>query len=182
MHSANRMMGASHHSHSTHGSVQIQLLYGLQYQQEHSSPVQSRLIFKPQNNSQKFSQSEILRPNQRSSDSNTHQQINLRFKKKDSKYSGSDQEHLQDYTDAYATTAEDYGLSATQKLRYLHKLFRGDALRFYNAQIKGQVSTYREAKNAIIVRATLVRRLVSDESEGFYFYSTAVPPIKSKLL
>ena len=32
------------------------------------------------------------------------------------------------------------------------------------------------------VRATVVRRLVSVVREVCYFYSTAVPPIKSKLL
>ena len=88
--------------------------------------------------------------NPRSSDSNVHHHINVRFKNKESKYSGSDEEHLQDFIDSYVTTAEDYGLSASQKLQYLHNLFRGDALRFYNLQIKGRVSTFGEAISVIM--------------------------------
>lgn len=81
------------------------------------------------------------------------------------KYSGSDEEHLQDFVDSYAITAEDYGLSATHKLQYLHNLFRGDALRFYNSQVKGTVSTCGEAIHTMIghFNSPGVQRRVKDE-------------------
>ena len=78
-----------------------------------------------------------------------HHHINVRFKNKESKYSGSDEEHLQDFIDAYITTAEDYQLTARERLQYFHNLFRGDALRFYNMSIKNRCSTFDEAIRAI---------------------------------
>ena len=74
----------------------------------------------------------------RGGDSNAHHHINQRFKAKESKYSGSDEEVLQDFIDAYMATAEDYRLSAADKLQLFHNLFRGDALRFYYAHVKGR--------------------------------------------
>ena len=45
--------------------------------------------------------------------SNVHHHISQRLKKKESKYLGNDEEHLQDYIEAYFTAAEDYVLSAS---------------------------------------------------------------------
>ena len=81
--------------------------------------------------------------------SNSHHHINQRFKAKEYKYSGSDEEVLQDFIDAYMATAEDYRLSAADKLQLFHNLFRGDALRFYYAHVKGRYSTFAEAFRAV---------------------------------
>ena len=75
--------------------------------------------------------------------------MSLRFKAKESKYSGSDEEHLQDFMDSYLQTVEDYQLGPREKLQYFHNLFRGDALRFYNAQVKNRCSTFVYAVRVI---------------------------------
>lgn len=80
---------------------------------------------------------------------NVHHQISLRFKNKESKYSGIDTEIFSDFLSDYATVSEDYGLSATQKLKYFHNLFRGSALRYFNTNVKGRSSTFAEAVTAI---------------------------------
>lgn len=74
-----------------------------------------------------------------------YHEVAVRFKKKDSKYGGAEEETLHEFVDSYATLSTDYDLTATQKLQYLHNLFRGNALRFYNAQVKDKVCTYEEA-------------------------------------
>ena len=95
------------------------------------------------------SQPSDRRGNERSSDSNVHHHINVRFKNRESKYSGTDEEHLQDYIDAYLATSEDYKLTPRQKLQYLHNLFRGDALRFYNANVRNRATAFGEAISMI---------------------------------
>ena len=91
-------------------------------------------------------------PNQQSaerSSSNNHDTINFRFKNSESKYSGNDEEHLQDYIDSHLTTAEDYKLSPAEKLQFLHNIFRGDTLRFYNAHVKHRATSFGEAVSII---------------------------------
>lgn len=85
----------------------------------------------------------------RSGDSNAHHQIIQRFNNKESIYLGSDEEHLQSVIDSYITTAEDYKLSATEKLRFLHNMFREDELRFYYIQINNFYSTVSKTIQAV---------------------------------
>ena len=80
---------------------------------------------------------------------NVHHHINVLLKNKESKYSGSDEEHLQDFMDAYASAAEDYQLTPREKLQYFHNLFRGDALSFYNMNVKNRYSSFEEAVRVI---------------------------------
>ena len=47
------------------------------------------------------------------------------------------------------TTAEDYKLSPAEKLQFFHSIFRGDALRFYNAHIKHRDTSFVEAVSII---------------------------------
>lgn len=51
--------------------------------------------------------------------------------------------------EAYVTTAEDHSLSPTEKLRFFHNLFRGDALRLYYTNIKDRFSMFGEAVRAV---------------------------------
>lgn len=75
--------------------------------------------------------------------------INQRFKNKETKYSGTDEKPLQDFINAYLTAAEDYRLSPFDRLQFSHNLFRGDALRFYTANVKGRYRSFVEAVKAI---------------------------------
>ena len=84
-----------------------------------------------------------------SDNSNVHHHVSLRFKPKESKYSGGDEEHLQDFIDSYLQTVEYYQLKTREKLQYFHNLFRDDALRFYNAQVKHRCSTFEDAVRII---------------------------------
>ena len=79
-----------------------------------------------------------------------HHDVASRFKNQDSKYSGHDEECLQEFIDVYQAVADDYSLSARQKKKYLHNLFRGKALRFYNRSVKDSTQTYGEAIHKIV--------------------------------
>lgn len=80
---------------------------------------------------------------------NVHHDIANRFKGKESKYSGSENEDLQEFLAQYSAVARDYQLTASQKRQYLHNLLRGDALRFYNEEIEGRYSTYNESVSVL---------------------------------
>lgn len=113
------------------------------------SSANAQALFVPRETSQRDPRFTPRRNENRGSDSNAHYHINQRFKSKESKYSGSDDENLQDFIDAYTATAEDYRISPSEKLQYLHNLFRVEAMRFYNAQVKGRYSTFGEAIGAV---------------------------------
>jgi hypothetical protein len=42
----------------------------------------------------------------------------------------------------YITAADDYELTNEQRLRFLHNIFTGETLRFYDVNIKGKYSTF----------------------------------------
>lgn len=65
------------------------------------------------------------------STSRSHMDVANRFKNKESKYGGADDENLQEYLDQYFLIADDCGLSATKRLQYQHNLFKGEALNFF---------------------------------------------------
>lgn len=59
--------------------------------------------------------------------------MNVSLYSNESNYSGRDEEHFQEFFDAYSTTSENYHLSTAEMLQYFHSVFRGDTLRFYNS-------------------------------------------------
>lgn len=85
--------------------------------------------------------------NNRSSNgnSNAHHHIGIRFKSKESKYSGSDEENLTEFINLYVAACEDHGLRDDQMKQYLHNLFRGRALSFYNSKVKRGAQTFDQA-------------------------------------
>lgn len=95
------------------------------------------------------------------------QGISMRFKDKDSKFSGALGERWMDYVAEYQQVARDFGLSASQRKQYLHNLLRDDAKRFYLDRIDNDVSLYSEAVRLIedeynsIVRQNRVKNFLS---------------------
>lgn len=95
------------------------------------------------------------------------QGMSMRFKDKDSKFSGALGERWMDYVAEYQQVARDYGLSASQKKQYLHNLLRDDAKRFYLDRIDNDVSLYSEAVRLIeneynsIVKQNRVKNFLS---------------------
>ena len=81
--------------------------------------------------------------------SRNHIDVANRFKNKENKYGGSDSENLQEYLDQYFLIADDCGLSHTERLQYLHNLFKGEALNFYKNEIKGKETTIGGAVHRI---------------------------------
>lgn len=59
-----------------------------------------------------------------------HVEISNRFKNKEHEYSGHDYEDLDEFFTEYSAVSSDFGLNNDQKFKFLHNLFRGDALRF----------------------------------------------------
>ncbi len=59
--------------------------------------------------------------------------ISKRFGSKDQKYSGGDDECIYEFLDQYDAVSRDLCLYDIEKRQYRHNLFRGEALRFYNA-------------------------------------------------
>lgn len=82
-------------------------------------------------------------------DSRAHHYVSVRFKSKEDKYGGSEEENLSEHVDEYLSVTRDYNLTQTQKLQYLHNLFKGEALRFYNKQVREKESTIGGAINAM---------------------------------
>lgn len=79
-----------------------------------------------------------------------HHDIAQGFKDKENKYGGADDEDLFEYLVNYETIADDYGMSEQQKCKYVHNLFKAEALRYYITNIKSTASTYMEAKKAML--------------------------------
>lgn len=75
-----------------------------------------------------------------------HHDIAQRFKSKESKYAGNDEEDIPEFFSIYEITAEDYEMSQEQKLRYVHNIFKDEALRFYNINLRNQAKPYDEVK------------------------------------
>lgn len=104
----------------------------------------------------------------------THHDIAQRFKNGDCKYGGTDDEDLFEFLITYETTAEDYEMSDEQKCRYIHNLFKEEALRFYNSNVRPNASSYMEAKKLMLlhfnspdVQARVKNELLSIKFETF---------------
>eukprot|EP00171_Calliarthron_tuberculosum_P002786 IDg2786t1 len=104
--------------------------------------------------------------------------IGMRFRERDSKFSGDLGESWIEYVAEYQQVARDYALSPMQKKQYLHNLLRGDAKRYYLDRVDNQVNNFTEAVRMIdneynsIVRQNRVKnhlaglRLSRYRSEG----------------
>ena len=71
--------------------------------------------------------------------------VNKRFSNKDQKYSGADDEIFGEFIEQYMAASRDLLLSNDERLKYLHNLFREEALRFYNANANGRASNFSQA-------------------------------------
>eukprot|EP00171_Calliarthron_tuberculosum_P022660 IDg22660t1 len=76
--------------------------------------------------------------------------IGMRFRDKESKFSGDLGESWMEFVAEYQQVARDYSLSPPQKKQYLHNLLRGDAKRFYldrvTTTVKNHLSGLRLSK------------------------------------
>eukprot|EP00171_Calliarthron_tuberculosum_P023645 IDg23645t1 len=97
----------------------------------------------------------------------TAHNIGMRFKEKESKFSGDIGQSWIEYVAEYQQVARDYGLSPSQKKQYLHNLLRGDAKRFYLDQVDNQVNNFNQAVQVIeneynsVVRQNRVKTYLS---------------------
>lgn len=80
-----------------------------------------------------------------SQDDNKAHRVSLCFKDNQAKFSGDGKECLDDYVAEYDLVGRAYRLSQDQKLRFFHNLLRGDAERFYLAEVEPTVKSYQEA-------------------------------------
>ena len=85
------------------------------------------------------------------SNNRLHHDIAQRFKNKDEKYGGTDDEDLFEYLITYETTADDYEMSEEQKCKYIHNIFKEEALRHYNANVRPQSRCYKESKRLMLL-------------------------------
>ncbi len=95
-----------------------------------------------------------------------HHLIGLRFKGRETKYSGEDDENLQEAIDHYVTASRDYSLSETQKLQYFHNIFRGDALHFYHKNIENRGLNFITACDE--VQNVTIQSKISKEPKQIY--------------
>jgi hypothetical protein len=75
--------------------------------------------------------------------------LGLRFKQVEDKYSGEMSECLSEKLSHYVTAADDYELTNEQRLRFLHNIFTGESLRFYDLNVKGKYTTFSTAVAAM---------------------------------
>ena len=69
----------------------------------------------------------------------------IRFKEESKKFSGTLGECWNEYLNEYLFAANDYNLTASQKLSYLHHLLRDNAKRFYSRHVQGICASFAEA-------------------------------------
>jgi hypothetical protein len=67
--------------------------------------------------------------------------------KADQNFSGKLGEDLTEYTSNYMDAANDYNLSAKQKLDYMHHVLDGEVKRFYREKILSSCATFAEASS-----------------------------------
>lgn len=97
--------------------------------------------------------------------SRIHHYISHRFKDKENKFGGKDDEDLFEHFLSYETVSEDYKLTDEQNNKYVHNLFKEEALRFYNQYVKQSSISYRDTK-AMMLRhfnSADVQNLIKNE-------------------
>ena len=67
------------------------------------------------------------------------------FATKNQKYSGAEDESYDKFVDQYIAASRDLCIPVKERHQYLHNLFRGEALRFYNANVEGRAADFLEA-------------------------------------
>lgn len=80
-----------------------------------------------------------------------HHYISHRFKDKENKFGGKDDEDLFEHYLSYETVSEDYKLTDDEKNKYVHNLFKEEPLRVYNQSVKEATMSYRDT-NAMVLR------------------------------
>ena len=102
-----------------------------------------------------------------SMDSKIAHNISSRFKREE-RYSGRIGEDINEVVDNYCDAADDYNLNEDQKLRYFHKVFDGEAKRFYRTSIAGTQVSFDSAVQRMlqefhsIPRQNRVRKLLQN--------------------
>ena len=71
--------------------------------------------------------------------------IAMRFKDDCKKFSGALGECWNEFLSEYLYAAEDYKLTPSQKLQYMHHLLRDNAKRFFTRNIQGNINSFNEA-------------------------------------
>ncbi len=67
------------------------------------------------------------------------------FSSEDRNYSDNDDEGYEEFVDQYLAASRDLSLSPFERLQFLHNLFYGEALRFYNSNVAGRAREFPEA-------------------------------------
>ncbi len=100
--------------------------------------------------------------------SNPRNALNIlkRFRRKDQKYSGGDDECIYEFLDQYDAVSRDLCLCDIEKRQYFHNLFRGEALRFYNANAATSSTNYYQA--IYIMKHQLNRAASNSKSKQDY--------------
>lgn len=73
----------------------------------------------------------------------------MRFREKNSIFSGDLGEFWLEYVAEYQQVARDYSLTPAQKNQYLHNILRGDAKRYYLDRVDNDVKSFAEATQMI---------------------------------
>lgn len=60
-----------------------------------------------------------------------HHNLAQRFKDRESEYAGTDDEDLIEHLSNYETGTDDYGATEDEKLKYIHNILNGEALRLF---------------------------------------------------
>ena len=66
---------------------------------------------------------------------NFSQYISKRFEK-GARFTGTNGDDINKYLDIYEIAAEDFNISSSQKYRYFHNLFEGEAKTFFLSNVK----------------------------------------------
>ena len=95
-------------------------------------------------------QGSLIKPAVERTSSNDHGPRNAiyvskRFATKDQKGNGADDVCYDEFVNQYIAASRDLCIPAKERHQYLHNLFRGEALRFYNANVEGKAADFPEA-------------------------------------
>lgn len=77
--------------------------------------------------------------------------IAQRFKDKENKYGGTDDEDLFEQRIRYESIADVYNMAEKHKCKYIHNLFKSGALCYYSSNVKYTATSYIEVKKLMLV-------------------------------
>ena len=139
IHYPNQFRSSNHFSQFQQNQPPPHLQTHLQSNQQHQSEFDS-----PNETGNPYVPTTRQEPNPRA-----HHDMAQRFKDKDNKYGGSEEENLSEFLDSYSAISNDYNLTQQQRLQYFHNLFKEEALRYFNTSVKGKVHSFGEACSKI---------------------------------